>query len=322
VSFPEKAAALLLSMEKPLAGRLIRYFDEPEVKAAAEAAARLGNLSQRRLDEIIDEFVDALGTGSDLQGNAQAAARLLDGVVPAERINDIMSDIAGNSASRVWQTLQAVPEMTMAQYLMKQHPQVVTYVLSRLPGGRSALVLEQMPVAQRAEIVRRMLTLKEITGAALRVLEVNLQSELASTTARNSAADVHARIAGVLNKMNRETADATFASLSATRPKDAEKIKGLLFTFNDVVKLSDESRTKLFEGIPVEQTIVALHGASADLRTLIMSSLSQRGRRMIENELENGRVPPKSEIAKAQRAVADRALDLVERGVIDISGEG
>jgi flagellar motor switch protein FliG len=318
----EKAAALLLCMDKPLASRVIKYFDDSELKFIAEAASRLGALPQTRIDELVDEFASAFASGSDIQGNPQSTAQLLEGLVPPDRLSNLMTDIAGNSSSRVWALLPNVGETALSQYLAKQPPQVITFILSRLTGNLSALVLEQLPVAQRVDVVRRMLSLREVSPIPLQLLELNIQAELVSKSARNSAPDVHARIASVLNKMTRENADATFAGLSTSRPKDAEKIKGLLFTFNDIAKLSEDARTKLFENIPVETTIASLHGADAALRDLIMSVLSQRGRRMIEVELESGRVPPKSEIAKAQRTVAERALELVERGVIEIGGEG
>jgi flagellar motor switch protein FliG len=309
-------------MEKPLASRIIKYLDDTELKVVAEAASRLGALPQSRIDELVDEFATAFASGSDIQGNPQSTAQLLEGLVPSERLSSLMTDIAGNSSSRVWTSLTNAGETALSQYLAKQPPQIVTYVLSRLNGSLAALVLEQLSVTQRVDIVRRMLSLRDISPVPLHLLEVNLHDELVSKSARNSAPDVHARIASVLNKMTRENADATFSGLSASRPKDAEKIKGLLFTFNDISKLSEDARTKLFENIPVETTIAALHGANAALRELIMSVLSQRGRRMIEVELESGRTPPKAEIAKAQRSVADRALELVERGVIEIGGEG
>lgn len=317
----EKAAALLLSMDKPLASRIVKYFDDSELKFIAEAASRLGSFPQSRIDELIDEFASAFAAGSDVQGTPQSTAQLLEGLVPSDRLSNLMTDIAGNSSSRVWAALPNVGETALVQYLTKQPPQIITFILSRLTGTLAAQVLEQLPVAQRVDVVRRMLSLREVAQIPLQILELNLQSELVSKSSRNSAPDVHARIAGVLNKMTRENADATFSGLSTSRPKDAEKIKGLLFTFNDIAKLSEDSRTKLFESIPVETTIASLHGADANLRDLIMSVLSQRGRRMIETELESGRVPPKSEIAKAQRTVADRALELVERGVIEIGGD-
>ena len=317
----DKAAALLLCMEKPLASRIVKYFDDAELKVVAEAASRLGALPQARIEELVDEFAAAFASGRDIQGTPQATAQLLEGLVPSERLSSLMIDIAGNSSSRVWADLASIGDAPLTLYLSKQPPQVITYVLSRLTGTLAAQVLEQFPVTLRVDVVRRMLSLKEINATPLHLLELNLISELVSKSSRNSALDVHARIAGFLNKMTRENADATFAELSTSRPKDAEKIKGLLFTFNDIAKLSTDARTKLFENIKVETTIAALHGADSNLRQLIMAVLSQRGRRMIETELESGRAPPKTEIAKAQRSVSESALELVERGIIEIGGD-
>ncbi|MGL4398028.1 MAG: hypothetical protein ACRCS9_15945, partial [Hyphomicrobium sp.] len=183
----EKAAALLLCMDKPLVNRIVKHFDEAEVQIVAQAAARLGSLPQPYVDELIDEFATAIAAGHDIQGTPQTAAQLLDGVVASEQLTDIMSDIAGNASSRVWSSLAAVPDTALVQYLSKQHPQIVTYILSRLTGSLVATVLEQLPVALRVQIMRRMLTLKEIAPVPLRFLEINLQLDLVSKAARNSA---------------------------------------------------------------------------------------------------------------------------------------
>lgn len=316
----DKAAALLLCMEKPLASRIIRYFDDADVRLIAESTSRLGTLSQQRLEELVGEFASAFASGSDLQGTPESTAHLLEGIVATETLNNLMSDIVGDPSGKVWTALSTIPNATLAEYLMKQHPQVATYVLSRLASSLAASVLEQFPPVLRVEIIRRMLSLKEVAPDALRILEENLRSDPVSNAVSNPALNAHARIASVLNKMNQEAADMAVSELNASRPEDAAKLRGLLFNFSDVARLSDDSRAKLFESIAVEQTIAALHGADTELSGLILNVLSQRGRRMIEAELQNGRAPPKSEIARAQRAVADRALELVERGTIELGG--
>jgi flagellar motor switch protein FliG len=152
----------------------------------------------------------------------------------------------------------------------------------------------------------------------LKLLEGALTDELLRKAARNSGQDIHARIADIINRMKRETMDEVFDVLNEYRPKEAEKVKALLFTFDDLVKLTPEAVMKVFDAVPPERTILALKGAEPKLADLILSSLGARNRRMIEQELASGITPVQREVLRARRAIADLVLQMAERGQIDL----
>lgn len=111
-------------------------------------------------------------------------------------------------------------------------------------------------------------------------------------------------------------------SLSVTRPKSAEILKGLLFTFDDIVNLTPAARTLLFDQIPTDKIVLALKGTDPSFREVILSSLASRVRRMVEHEL-NGREPAaQRDVLEARRSITDLALELAGRGEIDLNPEG
>ena len=305
-------------MGKPLASRILKHFDEDEIKALARSAAELGTVPRRMLDEIVEQFTDALAVGSDLRGSIGEAEQLLTGVVPQEQLNEIMSDVRGDHTRSVWPRLSQMPEATVSQYLLREHPQIAAFVLSKAAPPLAAAVLEILPADLRNELMRRMLTMKHVMDTPLRLLEVSLGDELLRKAARNSGQDIHARIADIINRMKREHMDEVFESLNEFRPKEAEKVKALLFTFDDLVKLAPEAVIKVFEQVPPERTILALKGADPAITELVLSGLGARNRRMIEQELQGGAAPPQREVLKARRAVADLVLQLAERGQIEL----
>jgi flagellar motor switch protein FliG len=317
----DKVAALLLSIGKPLATRILKHFDELEMKALVKSAAELGTIPRALLDNVIDEFTDKVETGADLVGSAGEAEQLLTGVVPADQLAEIMQDVRGEDKRAVWPRLSQMSETTIAQYLMKEHPQVMAFVLSRAAPACAAAVLELMPNELRKDLMRRMLTIKHVLDLPLHILEKALNEELLHNASRNSGQDVHQRIADIINRMRREHMDEVFEALNEYRPKDAEKVKGLLFTFDDIAKLKPDAVAKLFDQIPTERVILALKGADKKLSDLILSSLGARARRMIEQELASGANPSHRDINKARRAIADLALEMAERGKIDIHGD-
>jgi flagellar motor switch protein FliG len=314
----EKVAALMLAMGKPLASRLLKHFDEEEIKALAKSAAELGTVPRKMLDDLVTEFASGISTGSDLRGSIGEAEQLLTGVVPTDQLAEIMSDVRGDHTRGVWPRLSQMPEQPVSQFLSREHPQVAAFVLSRTAPALAAAVLETLTAENRNELMRRMLTMKHVMEVPLKLLEVALNDELLRKAARNSGQDIHARIADIINRMKREHMDEVFDVLNEFRPKEAEKVKALLFTFDDLVKLTPEAVMKVFEQVPAERTILAMKGADPKLTELILSSLGARSRRMIEQELQASGQPAQRDVLKARRAIADLVLQLAERGQVDL----
>lgn len=309
---------MLLAMGKPLATRILKHFDEDEIKLLARSAAELGTVPRKMLDDLVAEFASGISTGSDLRGSIGEAEQLLTGVVPSDQLAEIMSDVRGDHTRGVWPRLSQMPEMPVSQFLSREHPQIAAFVLSRASPALAAAVLETLPSDTRNELMRRMLTMKHVMDVPLKLLESALNDELLRKAARNSGQDIHARIADIINRMKREHMDEVFDVLNEFRPKEAEKVKALLFTFDDLVKLTSDAVMKVFEQVPPERTILALKGADPKLTELILSSLGARSRRIIEQELQASGQPPQRDILKARRAIADLVLQLAERGQVDL----
>jgi flagellar motor switch protein FliG len=178
----------------------------------------------------------------------------------------------------------------------------------------------------RNELMRRMLSIKHVPEKALKLLELTLADELVSKISRAKGPAIHARLADIINKLERKQMEEVLTNLDQFRPKEAKLVKSHLFTFDDIVKLTQEARLALFDQVPSERVILALKGAPADLSELVLSCVSARSKRMIEAELAGGASVPAKEISKARRAIADLALELAERGLIELNpaeeGEG
>lgn len=315
---PEKVAALLLAMGKPAASRILKHFDETEVAAIAGAASKLGMVPGPVLEEIVSEFAIRCQSGSNLEGTELEIERLLSGVIPADKLLEIMSQVRGQSHQAVWPKLSSSAPNAIAQYLAKEHPQTIAFVLSKASPVCAANVTAVMAPDRREEVMRRMVSIANITPSAQLILEMTLNDELLVAARRDTGPDIHARMADILNKMEREHMDGVLQSLMSVRPKEAKIVKGLLFTFDDISRISQEARLKLFDQVPPERLIIALKNCEPDLKELILSAVAARSRRMIESELEGGVPSSQKDIVKTRRAIADLALEMAERGEIEI----
>jgi flagellar motor switch protein FliG len=126
-------------------------------------------------------------------------------------------------------------------------------------------------------------------------------------------------MADIINKMEREQMEDVLQSLAETRPKTAETLRGLLFTFDDLIKLQPRVRMLLFDQIPTERIVLALKGCEGELRDAVLGSLASRNRRMVEQELSSSEPASQRDVIKARRMIADTALSMAEKGEIELS---
>ncbi len=319
LSGSDRATALLLAMGKPMADRIVKQLDSGELKLVARSAASLGSVEPRVLDKIIDDLVSGLKTGADLFGTSEHAEQLIAGNISDEEAVEILADVRGGSTKAVWPRLSKTPEINVAQFLAKEHPQVGAYVLSKVSPEMAASIVGQMPAEMRNELMRRMLTIKPVTDEAASILEQTLAANLLSGVTRSSGPNLQARLADILNKLDKNQMDDVLDSLEEYRPKEAAIVKGLLFTFEDIVKLTPEGRSRLFDEASTEITVLALKGASPDIVEVALSAVSARAKRMIEQELSGGVPALKKDIMRAQREIADMALEMADRGLIELN---
>jgi flagellar motor switch protein FliG len=316
-----KAAALLLAMNRELAGKILKYFDEEEVKIIAQSANDLGAVTREILDKIIEEFADDLKSGTDLTATAHKIQGLLEGVLSPDQIAALLAQTGTKSAHAVWQHLQKIAEPVLTQYLAREHPQVIAIVLSRAEPNVAGALLRSMPRALNKEVVGRMLSLRPVTERPLTLLEMSFIQDLLLN--RRSDADVspHTRMADIINKMDRKLMDDCLNAIASHNEKDAELIKQQLFTFEDLVLLTPPSLVAVFDSIQPDTIMNALYGITPALQEQILQAVPARARRAIEVELAEGPKPKPRETMKAQRAIADVALTLLERGTIEMQAE-
>lgn len=317
---PEKVAALLLVMGKPLASRLLGHFDPAELKVITRSAAELRSVPIDLLEDLVEEFAGEFSNGAELRGNVDRAENLLAGVLPPDQVADIMSDVRGHSNQSIWQKIASVPTPTLADYLSKQHPQVLALALSRLSTSTAAEIMQLLPKEARNETTRRLLALAPVADAALRVIETRMNQDLILNPPAPAGAAT-SRIADIINKMAPEHVEDMLKSLEAERPEDAEALRSKLFSFDDLVGLPQKTRQALFEKVPSDRIVVALAGTDPAFCANVLSSLTARARRLVENELAGAAASPARDIAAARRLIVDTLLAMAERGEVELRSD-
>lgn len=313
-----KAAAIILSLNRDLAARVLKFFDEDEIKVIAQAINDLGSVSREVVDALIEELAATIRSGSDFTFHTKKIQALLEGVLTPEQIEALLAQTGTKSAHAVWQQLPKVPDTTLLQYLQKEHPQVIALVLSRADAQTSAKLLQKLPREVVNEVVERMLSVRPVQERVLALLEISFVQDVLLNRRQASELSSHTRLAEIINKMDRKLMDQCMAAIGEISEKDAELIRQQLFTFDDLSRLSDDALVVVFDSVEPTIVINALTGASNALRDMILGVIPARMKRLILSELETGVSPKPKEVVEAQRAIAELALQLIERGSIEL----
>ncbi len=318
---PERVAALLLAMGKPVAERLLPHFEQSELREISRSAVALGPVPAAELEALIEEFANQFAAGLNLLVSAREIDDLLTGVMPPEPAAPAAAEPAGAPDAVVWDKVSQLSEAALTKYLGNEHPQTAALVLSKLEPTKSAKVITALPAPLRDEVMRRMIASRQPTDAALRIVAGALQEDLLAAATKGSGNDPHERLAKIINNMDRNDMEGALQSLGDARPKSAEILKSLLFTFEDVVDLTPKARTTLLDRVPSDRLVLALKGTDAAFRETVLSGLAARARRVVESELGRNEPAAQRDVASARREIANMALDLAGRGEIQLKAE-
>ncbi len=232
----EKAAIILLSLgEEHLS--LWEALDEEEIKEISQAMSSLGNVSSQVVEDLMVEFVSSMSSAGAIMGSYEQTQRLLANFMPGDKVEGLMEEIRGPAGRTMWDKLGNVNEAVLANYLKNEYPQTVAVVLSKIKGDHAARVLGALPEDFALECVQRMLRMEPVQREILDKIEQTLRNEFMSNLARTSKRDSHEMMADIFNNFDRQTENRFIAALEERNRESAERIRALMFVFEDLSKL-------------------------------------------------------------------------------------
>ncbi len=316
---PRKAATLMLALGEEQAAKIFGRLHEDEIRDLSLAMAALGNVGAETVEEVVREFRTQLGQAGHLVGSYESTERLLLKTLPKERVMQIMEEIRGPAGRTMWDKLGNVNEAVLANYLKNEYPQTVSVVLSKVRPDHAARVLALLPEGFAMEVVMRMLRMETVQKEALEGVERTLRMEFMSNLARGSRRDAHEVMAEIFNNLDRAAEGRILSALEERSRESAEKIRALMFTFDDLQRLDQQGIQALLRAVPKDKLTLALKGASETLRDMFFRNLSERASKLLKDDLAALGPVKLRDVDEAQAAIVAMAKDLAAQGQIQIA---
>jgi flagellar motor switch protein FliG len=317
---PEKAAVVLLALGEDHAG-VWRQLDEEEIKVISQAMSGLGQVTSNVVEDLLVEFVSGMGGGA-ITGSVELTQKLLASIMPIEKVDILMEEIRGPAGRTMWDKLGNVNEAVLANYLKNEYPQTVAVVLSKIKSEHAARVLTCLPEDFALECVTRMLRMEPVQREILDKIEQTLRTEFMSNLARTSKRDSHEMMADIFNAFDRQTETRFITALEERNREAAERIRALMFVFEDLSKLDPGGVQTLLRSVEKDQLALALKGASDALREMFFTNMSERAAKIMREDMETMGPVRLREVEQAQMAMVQVAKDLANKGEIVLIGAG
>ena len=321
LSGAEKAAVILLALGDEQRN-LWEQMDDEEIRVVSQAMINIGNVTAAAVEKLILEFVNSMSSTGSITGSVEQAQRLLTTFLPPEKVDSIMEELRGPAGRTMWDKLANVNEVVLANYLKNEYPQTVAVVMSKVRPEHASRVLAALPEDFAMEVVTRMLRMEPVQREILDKIEETLRIEFMSNLARTSKQDSHELMADIFNNFDRQTENRFLASLEERNRDSAEKIRSLMFVFEDLGKLDPSGVQTMLRQVPKDQLAMGLKGASDTLRDLFFSNMSERAAKILREDMASMGPVRLKDVDGAQQSMVNLAKDLAAKGEIMLAEGG
>ncbi|MCF6293939.1 MAG: flagellar motor switch protein FliG [Robiginitomaculum sp.] len=311
----EKAAIILLALGEEN-HKLWEMMDDEEIKEVSQAMSNLGSVTAAAVEKLIVDFVAQMSSTGSLMGSFDATQRLLNSFLADDKVDSVMEEIRGPAGRTIWDKLGNVNEAVLANYLKNEYPQTVAVVLSKVKADHAAQVLSSLPEEFSLEVVMRMLRMEPVQRDILAEIESTLRKEFMSNLARTNKRDSHEIMADIFNNFDRQTENRFLASLEERNRDASERIRSLMFVFEDLHKLDPGGVQTLLRAVDKDKLGLAMKGASEALRNLFFSNMSERASKIMLEDMEAMGPVRLKDVEGAQQAMVNMAKDLSAKGEI------
>jgi len=319
----ERAALLLFALGEDRAASVLRHVEPKEVQIIGFAMARLSDISPLMVDDVLEEVIIAVKNLTSLGIESDGYIRkMLVQALGEEKASGIIERIFVSSGGRGIEQLKWMDALSISDLVRLEHPQIGAIILSLLGSDKAAEVMLRLPENVRSDLLVRIATMQGVQPAALRELDDIMEKQLSgSETVKATTIGGVDAAANILNFMDGAASNLLLARVSENNADLALKIQDKMFVFEDIASMSAGAMQTLLREIPTGQLLLALRGATEELKEKIFSNMSKRAAEILRDDLESSPPAKLSEVEWAQKDILGIVKQLADTGQIQLGSD-
>ena len=320
----EDAAILLISMGEEEAAEVFRHLTPKEAQKLGEKMARTKTIQRDRYERVLLRFEEQVHDAGLLELDTdEYVRRLMRRALGDDKANLLIDRIVRVNDAPGIDNLKWMDPAAVADLLRREHPQIVAVILVHLEPEQVSEVLRRFPEGHRNEVMIRLATLDGVQPAALKELSDVLSKVLAGGDRMRKANMGGVKSAAeVLNLLGTAIEASVLDYIRETDSELAQKITDSMFTFDDLMRVDDRGIQALLKEVQSESLLVALKGATDDLREKIFRNMSSRAAEMLREDLASRGPVRVAEVEAEQKEILKTVCRLAEEGQVMLGGKG
>ncbi len=319
----QKVAVLLMALGEEASSQVTRSLPPEDVETISFEIARLGRVEPTVVNAVLKEWQETERAAFSLaEGGTDYAKRILVKAFGEQKASQIFKRIEAQlSQTLILGPLQRADARQIAAFIRNEHPQTMALVLAYLPSRQTSDVLREIPSELGSEILLRMARMEKVLPDVLQVVERILGADTKVTFQGSTLTTGGPEaVASVLNELSGSLEKELLDGLARQDQELSRQIKELMFVFEDIVRLDDDTITRILREVENRTIALALKVASEELKERILGGLTARARGALLEEMEFLGPVRMREVEEAQSEVVSTIRAMEEAGQITISG--
>ena len=318
----EKAALTLLTLGQALASEVLKNLTENEVKRISRAFLTVNEVDRETQFDICKEFRNMIKAGETLLVDGRKFAEgVISGAFGAQAGEGLLEYITGARKEPISTIISDVPEKILNGFISTEHPQTVSFLLTKMNPDQAAVVLQKLSEEAQTDILVRISHLNNVKAEVIDEVREVLRSQLRGSGLNEEEEVVGAKSAAdILNFVDRTNEERILTEIEEMYPEIAEQIRNLMFTFEDIKKIDDKGIQTLLKEVPRDQLVLSLKTASTEVQDLLFRNVSQRAAQMIKDDLTAMGPVKVKDVEKSQQGIVDIVRRLESEGKLVVGG--
>ena len=319
---PQKAATILLALGEEASSLVLKNLTPEELKLVGMNMTSIQGIKKEVSEEVLMELAEVFYQDGDIHIEGDHFFRsLLPSFLGNDGALSVMSSIEQEREKIPFKYVREIDARVLANFIRSEHPQTISIILVHLGYEKASEVLGLLPEALQFEVMSRIAHLDTVPPDLIREVDEVLEKELLSIgkESHQLLGGVQA-VAEILNYCDRRTGENILQAMEDMDTDLAEKVRKLMFVFEDLVTVNDAGVRELLKEVRNEELTLALKTCSEELKSKFFKNLSQRAAQMLEEDLSVLGPVRLSEVESAQQNILNAARRLEKEGKIILAG--
>lgn len=320
----QKVATLLIALGPSTATEVLKNIpDEDLIEQITIDIANLHKIPQEVLDEVLEEFYSYFQASNLIsRGGLEYAKKILEEAYGEEKAGSVLDKLA-TSRNNPFQFFNEADPAQLATSFQNENPQLIALVLAYLKPEKAAAIINSLPEKLQSNVAMKIAEMDRTNPEILKEVEKIIENKFSSIVAQDfSQAGGVEVLADILNRADRPSEKQIMESLEHTDIELAEKVRELMFVFEDIVKLDDRSVQRVLREVETKDIALALKGANDEVKDKVFRNMSERASGMLKDDMEFMGPVRSREVQEAQTAVVAIIRALESTGEIVIIHDG